>query len=233
MTSQQILTQLRQLADPEKAAYKEKKFGIKTSNTLGVYLKDLNALARTIGKDEKLALQLFDSDIHEAKILCSKIFPPKKLTEELMEKWVVTFDNWEICDAFSMGLFAKSPLAVLKIVEWSEREREFEKRAAFATMAAYCMADKKAENGVFESFFPLIVKAAKDDRNFVKKAVNWALRSIGKRNVDLNKKALEVSHDILQMENKAAQWIARDAIRELSSEKVNILDYPRTIYRKK
>jgi 3-methyladenine DNA glycosylase AlkD len=130
-----------------------------------------------------------------------------------------------------MGLYSKSPFAVKKINEWSTREPEFEKRAAFATMASYCMADKKAGNEVYEAFFPLIKEQATDERLYVKKAVNWGLRSIGKRNIDLNKQALFIAKEINQMESKAAQWIAKDAIRELEGEKVNILDYPRAIYR--
>jgi 3-methyladenine DNA glycosylase AlkD len=232
MTVEIIINRLKALADPEKVLFKKKKFGVAADNALGVYQKDLNILAKEIGqKNAQLAIDLFDTGIYEARCLCSKVFPPKEITSELMEKWVVTFENWEICDSFSMKLFAKSPLAVLKINEWADREREFERRAAFATMAGYCMADKKAGNEVYEAFFPLIKNAATDERLYVKKAVNWALRSIGKRNIDLNKQAIEIARDILQLENKAAQWIAKDALRELEKENVNILDYPRKIYR--
>ncbi len=232
MTLEAIIKRLHQLADPEKVLFKKKKYGIVAENALGVYQKDLNALAKEIGKkDTELALALFDTGIYEARCLCSKVLHPKQLTSDLMEKWVVTFENWEICDSFSMGLFAKSALAVPKINEWANREREFERRAAFATMAAYCMADKKADNGVYEAFFPLIVNASEDDRVYVKKAVNWALRSIGKRNIDLNKRAIEVAEKILKTDHKAAQWIAKDALRELEGETVKILDYPRAIYR--
>jgi len=232
MTTQIIVNRLKDLADPEKVIFKKKKFGIAADNALGVYQKDLNMLAKEIGKkNAALAIELFDTGIYEARCLCSKIFPPKEITSELMEKWVATFENWEICDSFSMGLFAKSPLAVPKINEWANREREFERRSTFATMAAYCMADKKASNEAYQAFFPLIKNAATDERLYVKKAVNWALRSIGKRNIDLNKQAIEVAREILEMENKAAKWIAKDALRELKGEKINILDYPRKIYR--
>ncbi len=231
MTYEEIISKLHELENPEKAVFKAKKFGIVTNNALGIYMSDLNALARSIGKDKALALQLFDADIYEAKILCSKIFHPKELTEELMEKWVSTFDNWEICDSFSMGIFAKSKFALPKINEWTSRTATFEKRAGFATMAAYCMADKKANNTVFESFLPLIQNAATDERNFVKKAVNWALRSIGKRNQDLRKTAIGCAKGLLQMENRTAHWIARDALKELEGDKVRMSDYPRHIYR--
>ena len=231
MKVEQVLEKLKDLANPEKVIYKKRKFGVVVHNSLGVYGKDLNRIAREIGKNNELAIQLFNSEIYEARLLCSKIFKPKDLTEALMEYWTPTFNNWEICDSFSMGLYSKSPFAIKKIQEWSTRKPEFEKRAAFATMASYCMADKKASNEVYEAFFTLIKQQATDERMYVKKAVNWALRSIGKRNIDLNKQALMVAREINQMESKAAQWISKDAIRELEGEKVAILDYPRAIYR--
>lgn len=232
MNYKEVMDGLYALKNEEKVIFKEKKFGIVSNNSLGIYHKDLKIFAKEIGRDNDLAIQLFDSGVYEARLLCSKIFRPKDVTSELMEKWVKTFENWEVCDSFCMGLFAKGPLALPKILEWTQREKEFEKRAGFATMAAYCMADKKAGNEVYESFFPIIVGAANDDRLYVKKAVNWALRSIGKRNRDLHYSALEVSREILELESKAAKWIAKDAIRQLSLETVNVLDYPRHIYRK-
>ncbi|MFT4645920.1 MAG: 3-methyladenine DNA glycosylase AlkD, partial [Planctomycetota bacterium] len=184
-----------------------------------------------IGNDSKLAQQLFDSGIYEARILCSKIFNIHGLTNELLEKWVVTFENWEICDSFCMGLLAKIKFAIPKILEWSVRENEFEKRAAFAILAAYCMADKKAANTVFEDFFPVILREANDDRLYLRKAVNWALRNIGKRNIDLHQKVLRVANEIVKMDTKCSKWIGTDAIKQLTKESVNILDYPRAIYR--
>jgi len=233
MTLKEIINKLHQLADQKKVAYKQKKFGIIANNALGVYQKDLKELAKEIGKNSNLAIQLFDTNIYEARILCSKIYNPKDLTVGVMEKWVSTFENWEICDSFCMGLFAKSQFAVLKAKEWTLRTKEFEKRAGFTIIAAYCMADKKASNEVYEQFFPIIKNAATDERIYVKKAVNWALRSIGKRNKDLNKKAIAVAEEIVAIDNKAAKWIAKDAIRELTGEKLKVLDYPRAIYRKK
>ena len=231
MKYQEVISELHQLANPEKVVFKKEKFGVASPNSLGIYQKDLKELAKKIGKDNDLAIQLFDSGIYEARILCSKVFEAKDLTAELMESWVITFENWEICDSFCMGLFAKSDLAVLKILEWSHRKNEFEKRAAFAIMAAYCMADKKASNEVFENFFPILVREATDDRLYVRKAVNWALRNIGKRNVDLYKKALETATEIVKLNTKCSKWIGNDAIGQLTKTKVNILDYPRVIYR--
>lgn len=180
---------------------------------MGVYQKDLNKLVKKIGKDNELAVALFESGIYEARILCSKIFRPEDLTEELMESWLCTFENWEICDSFSMGLFAKSPLARKIIFKLASRSHEFEKRAGFATMASYCMADKKSDNSVFEAFFPLIKGESKDERIYVKKAVNWALRNIGKRNLDLNFAAISLAREIFRFESKSAKWIASNAIK--------------------
>ena len=230
MQSKQILSELRKLADPEKVNYKEKKFGVIAHNALGIYHQDLKELAKTIPKDAKLAEQLFDSGIYEARLLCSKIFPLAELTEDLMEKWVVTFENWEICDSFCMGLFAKSKFAISKIFTWNEREPEFEKRAAFAIIASYCMADKQAANKVFEKLFPVIKKACVDERLYVKKAVNWALRSIGKRNSDLQQKAILCAKQILRKDSKAAKWIASNALKELENPKLRLSNYPRAMY---
>lgn len=231
ITYNEVIEILYELKNEEKVIFKEKKFGIISNNSLGIYHKDLKIIAKEIGKNNDLALQLFDSGIYEARLLCSKMFNPKDVTEVLMEKWIKTFENWEVCDSFCMGLFSKSEFAVAKILEWSKREPEFEKRAAFATLASYCMADKKSDNSTFEKFFPMIISEVNDDRIYVKKAVNWSLRNIGKRNIDLNKKAIEVANKILKLESKSAQWIAKDAIRQLESESVSILDYPRHIYR--
>ena len=232
MPVDQIITQLHALADPEKITFKEKKFGVSTHNALGIYMKDLKELAKELPKEAELAQALFDTGIYEARLLCSKIFPPKELTTDLMEKWVAVFDNWEICDSFCMTVFARSVYAVEKIMEWSQREPEFEKRAAFATLAAYCMADKKATNDVFEPFFSILVRESTDDRNFVKKAVNWALRNMGKRNPDLRQQAIKCAYQILELDTKAARWIAKDALKELEKENLRMSDYPRNIYRK-
>lgn len=232
MNYEQIIARLHELAQPDKIDYKAKKFGVVSQNALGVYMKDIKALAKEIPTDNDLALRLFDSGIYEARLLCSKLFKPQDLTMELANKWVLVFDNWEICDSFSMGIYAKSPLAIPIIQAYATRSAEYEKRAAFATMAAYCMADKKAENDVFIAFLPMLEQAAGDERLYVKKAVNWALRSIGKRNVDLRQEAIACAERILELDTKAARWIAQDALKELTKEGVRSSDYPRSIYRK-
>lgn len=233
MTLKNILDKLNALSNPEKVTFKEKKFGITSNNSLGIYHKDLKLLAKEIYQDNKLALELFETDIYEAKILCSKVYNPADITEELMEKWVATFENWEICDSFCMGFFTQSKYALQKTEEWSKRDEEFIKRASFTIMASYGFADKKASNEVFERFLEIIQREVDDDRIYVKKAVNWALRNIGKRNIDLNNKAILTANKILKNPSKSAQWIAKNALKELEQENPKILDYPRDIYRPK
>ena len=232
MTYTEIIAGLHELKDAEKVIFKEQKFGIISNNSLGIYHKELKMIAKEIGPNNELALQLFDSGIYEGRLLCSKMFKPEDVTEALMEKWVKTFENWEICDSFSMGLFSKSKFALAKILEWTKREREFEKRAGFAMMAAYCMADKKSDNDLFEQFFPIIKRAANDERLYVKKAVNWALRNIGKRNIDLKEAAIDVANEILKFDSKSAKWIAKNALRELQKDGVRMSNYPRNKYKK-
>jgi len=232
VTYTEIIAGLHELKDAEKVIFKEQKFGIISNNSLGIYHKELKMIAKEIGPNNELALQLFDSGIYEGRVLCSKMFKPEDVTEALMEKWVKTFEDWEICDSFSMGLFAKSKFALAKILEWTKREREFEKRAGFAMMAAYCMADKKSDNDLFEQFFPIIKRAANDERLYVKKAINWALRNIGKRNIDLKEAAIDVANEILKFDSKSAKWIAKNALRELQKDSVRMSNYPRDKYKK-
>lgn len=159
------------------------------------------------------------------------IYNPKNLTEELMEKWIKTFENWEICDTFCMALFVKTPYASFMAVKLSDRRAEFEKRAAFSIKAVLCMADKYAENAVFEEFLDIIKRESTDDRQYVKKAVNWALKNIGKRNKDLKESAINCANKILKLNNNSGNWIAKDEIKELRKEYVRCSDYPRHIYR--
>jgi 3-methyladenine DNA glycosylase AlkD len=137
-----------------------------------------------------------------------------------MEKWVLDFDYWEICDQCCMNLFEKTGFAYEKAIEWSLRDEQFVKRAGFVLMARLAVSDKKADDSRFEQFFPMMLREADDERNFVKKAVNWALRQIGKRNLGLNEKAIETAMEIQKIDSKSARWIASDAIRELSGEAV-------------
>lgn len=231
MKLQQVVKKLEALSNPEKIELKEKKFGITANNSLGIYHKDLKVIAKEIGQDNKLALALYATGIYEARLLCSKIYDPELITEQQMDAWALDFENWEICDSFCMNFFTNSKHALAKAAEWSEADDEFVKRAGFVIMAAYGFANKKANNDVFENFFVPIEREADDDRIYVKKAVNWALRNIGKRNVDLQKKAIEVAKRILRKDTKPAKWIANNALSELEKPGVNILDYPRHLYR--
>ncbi|MFH1586632.1 MAG: DNA alkylation repair protein [Candidatus Diapherotrites archaeon] len=196
------------------------RFGIETKNALGISLYVLRPFGKEIGKDQKLAEELWETGIHEARMLATFIGEPEKVTEKLMEKWVRDFDSWDIVDQCCSNLFDKTEFAYAKAFEWSERGEEFVKRAGFVLMATLSVHDKEAGDKKFEKFFPVIKREATDERNFVKKAVNWALRQIGKRNLALNKKAVKVGKEISEIDSKAARWIAADALRELESEKV-------------
>ncbi len=171
--------------------------------------------------------------IYEGKPLASKIIDPKDVTEQLMHKWVKDFDNWEYCDCFCMQLFSSTAHAEKMIHTWANAQAEFVKRAAFATMASLCMEDKKSGNEKFLPYFKLIKIAATDERIYVKKAVNWALRGLGKRNTDLQEYAIAFAEELLEINNKSAQWIAKDALKELQGENCRLSQYPRSLYNKK
>lgn len=198
-----------------------KRFGIDVKYALGVKIPVLRALAKKIGKDHKLAVGLWKTKIHEARILASMVDEPKKVSESQMEQWVKCFNSWDICDQVCMNLFDKTEFAWEKTKEWPKRKEEFVKRAGFALMACLAWHDKKSSDKKFIEFFPIIKKHTDDDRNFVKKAVNWALRQAGKKNNNLKKHALKTAEQILsaglRSGSKSAQWIAKDAIRELKN----------------
>jgi 3-methyladenine DNA glycosylase AlkD len=196
------------------------RFGISSKNTYGVSIPLLRGMGKKIGKDHKLAQELWASGIHEARILAALIDDPKQVTEKQMESWVKDFESWDVCDQVCMNLFDKTEFAWKNVREWSNRDEEFVKRAAFALIASLASHDKKASDAEFEKLLPLIRGASTDERNFVKKAVNWALRGIGKRNLALNKKAIACAKEIQKIDSKAARWNAADALRELQSEAV-------------
>jgi 3-methyladenine DNA glycosylase AlkD len=194
------------------------RFGMSSKGRLGVSVPDMRALAKKIGKNHALALELWKTGIQEARIIASMIDEPEKVSEKQMEQWVKDFDSWDVCDQTCMNLFEKSPLAWKKIQDWSERKEEFVKRTAFALIACLAWHDKKTEDKKFIEMLKVIEKASTDERNFVKKAVNWALRNIGKRNRNLNKQALKTAREIQKIDSKTARWIAADAIRELEKQ---------------
>ncbi len=215
----EILSELKSLSNPEAVAGMAR-FGINPNNTYGVSIPNLRRMAKEIGKDHLLAQQLWASGIHEARILASMVDKPDMVTEDQMESWVKDFDSWDVCDGCCMNLFEKTESAYRKCVEWSSREEEFVKRAGFVLMARLAVSDKKSDDKPFINFLPIIKREATDNRNFVKKAVNWALRQIGKRNINLNQIAIKTAKDIQKIDSKAAKWIAADAIRELESKAV-------------
>jgi len=193
------------------------RFGIASTNTLGVSIYDLRPMAKEIGKNHRLALRLWKSGIHEARILASYIDEPAKVTEGQMEDWAADFDSWDVCDQVC-ELFGKTPYAYKKIVDWSKRKEEFVKRAAFALIAEMAWRDKEANDNQFKRLFPHIIRESTDERNFVKKAVNWALRNIGKRRPGLKEEAINAAKEIQKIDSKSARWIATDALRELNSK---------------
>ena len=219
MEYEEILKRMKSLSNPRNVEGMAR-FGINPKGTLGVSIPDLRKLGKEIGKDHSLAQRLWDSGIHEARILAALVDEPRKVTESQMDSWVAQFDSWDVCDQVCMNLFDRTPFSHAKAKEWANRQREFEKRAGFALMAVLAFHDKKAKDSDFVRFLPIIKKASTDERNFVRKAVNWALRQIGKRNANLNKAAIKTAEEILKINSKSARWIAGDALRELKSESV-------------
>jgi 3-methyladenine DNA glycosylase AlkD len=196
------------------------RYGISVDRRLGVSIPELRKLAKELGRDHRLALELWRTGIADARILASMVDDPTELTGVQMEDWVKDFDSWDVCDQVCDNLFEKAPFVWKKITDWSAREEEFVKRAAFALIACLAWHDKKAGDARFIELFPLIVRGATDERNYVKKAVNWALRNIGKRNPRLNRESVAVAREIQRLDSKAARWVAADAIRELESQSV-------------
>jgi 3-methyladenine DNA glycosylase AlkD len=215
----EILARLRALANPDNVAGMAR-FGINPENTLGISMPVLRALAREAGRDHELARQLWASGLHEARILAALVDAPRWVTAAQMEEWAGDLDSWDVCDQVCSNLFDRTPWAYEKAAEWSGRSEEFVKRAGFVLMAALAVHDKKAPDAAFEPFLAIIRREAADGRNFVKKALNWALRGIGKRNRRLNGLAIQTAQGIQQSDSKAARWVAADALRELTSAAV-------------
>jgi 3-methyladenine DNA glycosylase AlkD len=196
------------------------RFGITGENRLGVSVPDLRKIARETGKDHALALALWATGIPDARILASMIDDPQEVTGAQMERWVNDFASWDVCDQVCMNLFEKAPPAREKLFVWAARSGEFVRRAAFALVACLAWHDKTAPDAEFARYFPLIAGCATDERNYVRKAVSWALRNIGKRNARLNAAAVEAARKIARLDSRAARWVAADALRELESEAV-------------
>jgi len=220
MTAEEIIAQLKTY---ESAKNREgmARFGISGKNVLGgPNLPTLRKMAKEIGKDHELAQELWASGIHEARMLAAFIDEPDKVSEKQFDSWAADFDSWDICDTVCGGLLDKTPFAYQKAFEFVRKEAEFERRVGFVVMAWLAVHDKKMTDDKFIKFFPSLKKYADDERNYVKKAINWALRQIGKRNSYLNKEAIKLAEEIAKIDSKSARWIAADAIRELKSKNI-------------
>jgi 3-methyladenine DNA glycosylase AlkD len=217
--AEKILEQLASLADPD-ANLEKAGVGIKTAKSYGIKTLVLREIARQIGKDHLLALKLWDSGISDARHLACMVDAPAMVDESQMEAWALDFDSWDVTDSACFGLFRRTPFAYDKAVDWSQRIEEFVKRGGFAIMAGLAVHDKSASDERFLNFLLVIERESDDDRNFVKKAVNWALRSIGKRSISLNRAALDTAVAIQQRGTRAGRWIAADALKELTGDKV-------------
>ena len=215
---EEALEKLRALADPESLAGMAG-YGIRTGRSWGVTLPKMRSLAREIGVSHRLAERLWDAGIRETRLLATMVDDPKVLTEEQAERWVKDLDSWDVCDGCCMFL-ARAELAPRKCVEWSARDEEFVKRAGFVVVARLAVGDETAGDELFEGFLPIIKRESTDQRNYVRKGVNWALRQIGKRNPALNRKAIETAREIQRMDSRSARWIASDALRELTGQAV-------------
>ena len=219
ITSDQIITNLQQRANPQ-AVEGMARFGSRPAQALGIPIPTLRKMAKEIGRNQALAVALWASGIHEARILASMLAEPQLVSAELMDEWINDFDTWDVCDQVCGNLFDRTPYAYLKAKEWCQREKEFVRRAGFVLMAELAVHDKQAQDEAFLQFFPLIKHYASDARNFVKKAVNWALRQIGKRNNHLRAVALECAYEIQDMDSKTARWVAKDALKELQAKEI-------------
>ena len=219
LTYDEIIKRLKENADPSSISGMAK-VGITPDKAFGVKIPILRVIAKEAGRNSELAKELWSNNTRETRILACMIENPKTITEEQMDQWAEEFDYWEICDQCIMNLFDRTEFTVKKIYEWTEREEEYVKRAGFALIARLAWSDKSKSNEEILEYLPLIIREANDERNMVKKAVNWALRQIGKRNLALNKEAIKVAKEIMEMDSKSAKWIASDALKELTSEKI-------------
>jgi 3-methyladenine DNA glycosylase AlkD len=196
------------------------RFGITPRKALGVSAPVLHRLAKNYRGDHELALKLWKTGIHDARILAALIDEPKKVTKQQMERWVRQFDTWAVCDTTVGRLLSKTPGAFETAVRWSRSKREFIKRAGYAMMAYLTLRQKEADDAKFLRLFPHLIRGAVDGRNYVKKAVNWAIRQIGKKNARLNQAAIRLSKKLHALDVPSAKWIASDALRELTSKTV-------------
>lgn len=196
------------------------RYGIPADNAFGVSVAHIRVLGKRLGRNQKLAAALWETGVYEARMLTAFVGEPARLTAAQMDRWCREFDSWAICDTLCFHLFDRTPHAWVKVSQWSEKPQEFVKRAAFALLASLAAHQKQAADTQFVESLKLIERAAIDERNFVKKGVNWALRTVGKRNAALNAAAVIVARRLADSPNAAARWVGRDALRELTSAAV-------------
>lgn len=189
------------------------RYAIPSDHAYGVAMRDIKALGKSLGRNHALALALWSTGVYEARMLASFVGDPAKLTPAQMDRWCRDFDNWAFCDALSFNLFDRSPHAWSKVAQWSRRRNEFEKRTAFALLWSLALHDKSSPDERFLEGLALIEREATDARNFVKKAVNMALRAIGRRR-SLRAAAIDVARRLAESEDATARWVGRDALRE-------------------
>jgi 3-methyladenine DNA glycosylase AlkD len=216
---ERVLEALREKGSPDRLEGMAR-VGITLDERLGVKVPEMRKIAKQVGKDHSLALDLWRTGIAEARIVASMIDVPEAVTETQMEAWVRDFDSWDVCDQVCMNLFEGTEFAWRKIEEWSKREEEFVKRAAFALLACLAWHSKETGDEVFIQLVPLIHEGATDGRNYVKKAVSWALRNIGKRNLALNAVAVQTAEELRAMDSRSARWVGADVLRDITREKV-------------
>ena len=214
MTADEVVARLKSLGNPEALAGMAR-YGITTDQALGVSMPKLRRMAREIGRNHALACDLWRTGIHDARILASLVDTPDAVTPRQMEEWVGDLDSWDVCDQCVMNLFARTTRAASTAVEWSVRAEEFVKRAGFVIMARLASTNPTEDDSVFQPFLAAIERESTDSRNFVKKSVNWALREIGARNVQLHEQSLEVARRLVQSDSASARWVGRDALKEL------------------
>lgn len=215
--SQDILASLKLLGDKRIRDEMGSRYGIYTDKAFGVPMNKMQQLARSVGKNHELAAALWSTGWYEARIVAAFVEEADRVTSAQMDRWCRDFDNWGICDTVCFKLFDRTPYAFDKVLRWSKRPDEFVRRAAFALLACLALHDKKASNAQFMKCLPLIEQAAGDERNFVKKGVSWALRSIARRNLELNAAAVSLARQLSDSENATSRWIGKTALNEFAS----------------
>ncbi len=215
-----LLTELESLGNAERLREMETRYGIRTAKAFGVAMADIQKMARRFGVDHALAAGLWETGWYEARTLAALVEDPAQVTEDQMDRWCADFDNWAICDTVCFKLFDRSPYALAKVEAWARSRVEFTRRGAFALLASLALHDKGAPDEAFSRCLPLIEDAAEDDRNFVKKAVNWALRAIGERSPALHAAALATAAMLAGSSSAPARWVGKDAFRQLRSPAV-------------